>query len=1067
MYQETKLLQSSLTGDQNAFAHLVERYQSTVCAITFSGTGRIDISEDLAQETFLSAWKNLHQLKDLSDFRSWLCSIARNLVHNYYRHQKTVAHADVGLTQPKDAEAQNPSEILLRKEEQMLLENALMRLSEKYREPLVMYYRKQQSVTESAKMLGLSEATVRTRLHRARKMLREEIASRLERVLKQSGPGKAFTTTVMASIAGSALRSTVASAATQVSGTAGWRVHAALTGVTGKVALIAASAIVLTAGVIVYRGKTGPSKSIEPSRNAVAMEEADASMGRQTRNTTAGDETSPPTLGAATHQAVGSEGKITPTTDEASDSELARNVGDPSLASSAEPNETPNEIPVTGRILDKNTLSPIQGAQIGFKRVQTARTNSRGQFSLSYTGSHDEATLKLMAPGYAFQVRHLRVNPEGNHGLLFKMEPGVILRGRIIDPNRNPIDKATVFVTGGSYGHLEGMTNEQGEFEVAGLNPKDTHHVHAYHSDFFHTPSSVLDPLRLGEKAYAEVILAPHPPGAVVFGQIFNARSEPVKGVMVSYKGSTLRTHTDERGRYRLEGLVRGSFDMMVAHPNYAPMAVEVALSLERGPTRLDLQLEAARKLSGRVVNDRGEPVRDASVWHHQYNGKMLGGIGGFRVDAQGHFVIPNVPARGEYSIGTRGKGIELAVHPIDLKKAECVLVAPRSGKVYGQVIDVDTGKPVPCFHVTTVDDMTGRSSYWPEEGFIFTSKEGFFDTGWNHIPIDVPLSLTVSAGGYDSLRLASVRTQPISKNPDRTVFALTPNPIQSTLFVGRVVDGKGEPVHGAEVAYRLKYTTRNQRGFMRVLTDASGTYMLPAVNASAHILFIRAHGYALQYHEMADLLLDGGSVFVDVVLEPAATVSGHVWDENGTAITNTKMTSCVVPRSEKEDDYDRLFVGLWPEVNTDEHGYYQLTDLPAGEIQIQPLSNTYRVTPKRVVLETGQSLVLNFGDGGGLVVSGFVQAGDFLLSGVEVQLKSVEDRESWWGKTDTAGYFKIIEVPEDKYVFAVIRPREQGGELSTDPNDRSHLLYKLVHIQKDLHLRADYQTRTIEEIIP
>lgn len=1070
MHQEMKLLQSSLTGDQNAFAHLVEQYQSTVCAITFSGTGRVDISEDLAQETFLNAWKNLHQLKDLAGFRSWLCSIARNLVHNYYRHKKTVSRVDVGMTRADDAEAQNPSEILLRKEEQMLLENALMHLSEKYREPLVMYYRQQQSVTESAKMLGLSEATMRTRLHRARKMLREEIAGRLEHVLKQSGPGKAFTTTVMASIAGTALKSTVASAAVQTSGATGWSVPVALTGVTGKVALIAAGAILLTAGVIVYRVQTGPSKSIEPSQNVVAREETNALIGSQAKENALGDETNLSALMATTHQAVGPEGEITPTTDEPSENELARNMGDPSQASSADPNETPNEIPVTGRILDKNTLSPIQGAQIGFNHGKTVMANKMGQFTLSYTGSHDEATLKLMAPGYAFQTTHLRVNPEGNHGLLFKMEPGVILQGRVIDPNRNPIDSvdsAKVFVTGGSYGHLEGMTNEQGEFEVAGLNPKYTHSVHADHSDFTQISSSVLDPIRLGEKAYAEVILAPHPPGAVVFGQIFNARSEPVKGVMVSYRGSTLRTHTDERGRYRLEGLGRDSFDMMVAHPNYAPMAVEVALSLERGPTRLDLQLEAARKLSGRVINDRGEPVRDAHVWHHQYNGKRLGGMGGFRADARGYFVIPNVPARGEYSIGTLGKGIERAVHPIDLEKTECVLVAPRSGKVYGQVIDVDTGKPLPCFHVTAVDEMTGRSSYWEEAGFICTSQEGFFDTGWNHIPLDVPLSLTVSADGYDSLTLTSIRTQPISKHPDRIVFALTPSPIQSTLFVGRVVDGKGEPVHSAEVAYRLKHTTRNQRGFMRVLTDASGTYMLPAVNASTHIVYIRAHGYALQYHEMAKLLLDGGSVFMEVVLEPAATVSGHVWDENGTAIAHTKMMSWAVPRSEKEDDYDRLSDRLWPEVNTDEQGYYRLTDLPAGEIQIQPVSHTYRVTPKRVVLETGQSLVLNFGDGGGSVVSGVVQEGDAMLSGVEVQLKSVKDRESWWGRTDAAGYFKIIEVPEDKYLFALIRPREQGDELSTDPNDQSHLLYKLMHIQKDLQLRADYQTRTIEEISP
>ena len=82
MFKETTLLQASLAGDKNAFEKLVEKYQAIVCAITFSGTGRVDVSEELAQETFLNAWENLHQLRDLKGFRSWLYSIARNTLRN-------------------------------------------------------------------------------------------------------------------------------------------------------------------------------------------------------------------------------------------------------------------------------------------------------------------------------------------------------------------------------------------------------------------------------------------------------------------------------------------------------------------------------------------------------------------------------------------------------------------------------------------------------------------------------------------------------------------------------------------------------------------------------------------------------------------------------------------------------------------------------------------------------------------------------------------------------------------------------------------------------------------------
>ncbi len=61
--------------DANEVAQIVKKYQSLVCAITFSGTGRTDISEELAQETFVRAWKNLTQLRDQTRFKFWLWNL--------------------------------------------------------------------------------------------------------------------------------------------------------------------------------------------------------------------------------------------------------------------------------------------------------------------------------------------------------------------------------------------------------------------------------------------------------------------------------------------------------------------------------------------------------------------------------------------------------------------------------------------------------------------------------------------------------------------------------------------------------------------------------------------------------------------------------------------------------------------------------------------------------------------------------------------------------------------------------------------------------------------------------
>jgi DNA-directed RNA polymerase specialized sigma24 family protein len=74
---ETELLKASLRGSTQAFETVVGRYQSLVCTITYSSTGSVEKSEELAQETLLRAWQSLGQLHDLTKSRAWLCSIAR------------------------------------------------------------------------------------------------------------------------------------------------------------------------------------------------------------------------------------------------------------------------------------------------------------------------------------------------------------------------------------------------------------------------------------------------------------------------------------------------------------------------------------------------------------------------------------------------------------------------------------------------------------------------------------------------------------------------------------------------------------------------------------------------------------------------------------------------------------------------------------------------------------------------------------------------------------------------------------------------------------------------------
>ena len=88
---ETELLKASIQGNPQAFGAIVAKYQSLVCAITFSATGDLEESEELAQQAFVNVWQNLTKLDDLTKFQSWLCATTRNVIRNFFRSQKRTA----------------------------------------------------------------------------------------------------------------------------------------------------------------------------------------------------------------------------------------------------------------------------------------------------------------------------------------------------------------------------------------------------------------------------------------------------------------------------------------------------------------------------------------------------------------------------------------------------------------------------------------------------------------------------------------------------------------------------------------------------------------------------------------------------------------------------------------------------------------------------------------------------------------------------------------------------------------------------------------------------------------
>lgn len=82
------LVEASRRGERDAFGRIVARYQDVVWAVSYSSTGDRALGEDVAQETFIAAWRQLDQLRDAVQIRPWLCGIARNLGRKARRRRR-------------------------------------------------------------------------------------------------------------------------------------------------------------------------------------------------------------------------------------------------------------------------------------------------------------------------------------------------------------------------------------------------------------------------------------------------------------------------------------------------------------------------------------------------------------------------------------------------------------------------------------------------------------------------------------------------------------------------------------------------------------------------------------------------------------------------------------------------------------------------------------------------------------------------------------------------------------------------------------------------------------------
>lgn len=176
---DVELIQRILTGDQSAFENLIGKYQKRIHSYAWRKTKDFHIAEDITQDTFLQVYLNLDRLEDPTKFSSWLYTILNYLCIAWFR-KKTLNTESLEQVDIPTIEAVTYSNYVAAERTQKtveaqrdLIKKLLAKLTKSDREIITLHYFDDMKLSEIGMYLGVSENTVKSRIHRVRQRLKK------------------------------------------------------------------------------------------------------------------------------------------------------------------------------------------------------------------------------------------------------------------------------------------------------------------------------------------------------------------------------------------------------------------------------------------------------------------------------------------------------------------------------------------------------------------------------------------------------------------------------------------------------------------------------------------------------------------------------------------------------------------------------------------------------------------------------------------------------------------------------------------------------------------------------
>jgi len=178
MDQERAWIEQALEGDRTAFGHLVKAYERPVYNLTYRMLGNAAEAEDAAQETFLRAYKKLATYQPERKFVNWLLSIASHHCIDRLRRRNRAPQLSLDGPLPPEwttSESPRPDQEVSQKQSREQVRQVLETLPADYRAAVVLRYWYGLSYREIATTMDTTESAIKSRLHRARRMMAQEL----------------------------------------------------------------------------------------------------------------------------------------------------------------------------------------------------------------------------------------------------------------------------------------------------------------------------------------------------------------------------------------------------------------------------------------------------------------------------------------------------------------------------------------------------------------------------------------------------------------------------------------------------------------------------------------------------------------------------------------------------------------------------------------------------------------------------------------------------------------------------------------------------------------------------